>query len=125
MDLWMGGMDGLRVLLQRILNPSGQRFTDLKLDQYLRLMPVPARVLTSQGPLVAYLDDAQDYFGGDVPTQMIRTTIYAPNHEYNELTAVCLLCHCLLTQFFGEVRPLLDIFSRSAHGGCDFAKDFK
>lgn len=49
----MGGMDDLSFLLQRILNPSGQRLTDLMLDQNLRLMSIPAHVLTSQGPLAA------------------------------------------------------------------------
>lgn len=46
------------------------------------------------------MDDAQNIFGGNMRTQMIGKTIYAPTHEYNELTAICILCHYLLKYLF-------------------------
>lgn len=106
---WMGGMVGLRFLLQRIINPLGQRLKDLELDRDLRLMPLHAHVLTNYGNLVGSLDDAQESFGGDIRTQVIGTTICALAHEYDALTAVRLFCRYLLPYLFGEANPLLDI----------------
>lgn len=106
---WMGGMDGLRFLLQRIMNPLSQRLKALELDRDLRLMPLHAHILTSYGHLVGSLDDAQESFGGDIRTQVIGTTICALAHEYDPLTAVRLFCRYLLPYLFGEANPLLDL----------------
>ena len=106
---WMGGTDGLRFLLQRILNPFGQRLKILELDQNLRLMPFQGHVLTSHGPLVAHLNDAQESFGGDIRTQVIGTTLCALAHECQILTAVRLFCRFLLPFLFGEASLLIDV----------------
>lgn len=104
---WMGGVDGLRYLLQRVLNPFGERLKSLELDRNLRLMPLQAHVLTSQGPLVAHLDDAQESFGGDIRTQVIGMTICALAHECSELTAVRLFTQYLLPYLFGDEHTSL------------------
>ncbi|KAL8947034.1 MAG: hypothetical protein Q9222_006640 [Ikaeria aurantiellina] len=106
---WMGGTDGVRYLLQRVMNPFGQRLKSLKLDRRLRLMPSQAYVLTSQGPLVAHLDDASESFGGDIRTQVIGTTVCALAHECEVLEGVRLFCRFLLPYLFGEASPLLDV----------------
>lgn len=106
---WMGGTDGLRFLLQRILNPFGERLKIVELDRNLRLMPLQAHVLTSQGPLVAFLDDARESFGGDIRTQVTGMTICALAHECEDITAVRLFCQYLLPQLFGEASLLLSV----------------
>lgn len=106
---WMGGTDGLRFLLQRIWNPFGQRLKTLELDQNLHLMPVQGYVLTSHGPLIAHLDDAEESFGGDRRTQVIGTTVCALAHECSAITAVRLFCQFLLPYLFGEANLLIDV----------------
>ncbi|KAL8790915.1 MAG: hypothetical protein Q9213_000340 [Squamulea squamosa] len=106
---WMGGTDGLRLLLERILNPFGKRLKELKLDRNLHLMPSQGHVLTSLGPLVAHINDAQGSFGGDIRTQVIGTTLCALAHECEVLQAVRLFCRFLLPYLFGAPSPLLGV----------------
>ena len=105
---WIGGTDGLRYLLDRIRNTFDQRLRDLKLDRQLRLQPFKGLVLTSHGPLVAHIDDAQASFGGDIRTQVIGTTLCALAHELDIVTAVRLFRQSLMPYLFGEKTPLLD-----------------
>ena len=105
---WLGGTEGLRFLLDRIRNPLGKRLHDLKLDQQLRLQPFRGLVLTSRGPLVAHMDDAQDSFGGDTRTQVIGTTLCALAHEFDTVTAANLFRRSLMPYLFEEKAPLLD-----------------
>ena len=65
---WTGRTEGLRFMLERIPNALERRLKELRLDRNLRLMPFQGHVLTSHGPLVAHMDDAQDSFGGDIRT---------------------------------------------------------
>ena len=105
---WMGGTEGLRFLLDRIRNPLGKRPQELELDQQLRLQPFRGLVLTSRGPLVAHMDDAQESFGGDTRTQVIGTTLCALAHEFDIVTAANLFRNSLMPYLFGEKTPLLD-----------------
>ena len=106
---WMGGTEGLRFLLDRIRNPLGKRLQELELDQQLRLQPFRGLVLTSRGPLVAHMDDAQESFGGDTCTQVIGTTLCALAHEFDIVTAANLFRNSLITprNGLGRVRTFL------------------
>lgn len=105
---WMGGTEGLRSVLDCIRNPLGRRLHDLKLDKQLRLQPFRGLVLTSHGPLVAHMDDAQGSFGSDIRTQVIGTTLCALAHEFDIVTAANLFRQFLMPYLFGENTPLLD-----------------
>ena len=98
----------MRFLLDRIRNPLGKRLQELELDQQLRLQPFRGLVLTSRGPLVAHMDDAQESFGGDTRTQVIGTTLCALAHEFDIVTAANLFRNSLMPYLFGEKTPLLD-----------------
>lgn len=105
---WLGGTEGLRYVLDRIKNSLGKRLRDLKLDKQLRLQPFRGLVLTSQGPLMAHMDDAESSFGGDIRTQVIGTTLCALAHEFDIITAANLFRQSLMPYLFGENTALLD-----------------
>ncbi|KAI4220286.1 MAG: hypothetical protein L6R36_007728 [Xanthoria steineri] len=82
------------------MNPFNQRLKDLELDRDLRLMPLPAHVLTSYAYLMGSLDDAQESFGGDIRRQLMNTL---------RLQLFACSCRYLLPYLSGEANPLLDI----------------
>ncbi|KAL8757670.1 MAG: hypothetical protein Q9199_002051 [Rusavskia elegans] len=105
---WMGGMDNVMAFFTKIKNPFGRRIQQLKLDQSLRLLPCRAYVLTSHGPILASIDDAEGAFGADIRTQVIGSTICALAHLCEPLTAAQLFCRFFLPYYFGESNPLAD-----------------
>ncbi|MCJ1360727.1 MAG: hypothetical protein MMC33_010736 [Icmadophila ericetorum] len=105
---WMGGTEGLRFLLDCLPNSFGHRLKDLKLDQQLRLQPFKGLVLTSRGPQVVHMDDAQESFGGDTRTQVIGTTLCALAHELDIVTAARLFRQSLMPYVFEKKTALLD-----------------
>ena len=119
---WMGGTEGLHFLLNHIRNPLSKRIQDLKLDRQLRLQPFRGLVLTSRGPLVAHMDDAQESFGGDTRTQVIGTTLCALAHEFDNVTAANLFRYSLMPYLFGEKTPLLDALQSQLLEGSTFKK---
>ena len=62
---WLGGLDGARLLLSKISNSFSKKIKDLELDKSLRLLPVNAHVLTSDGHLICSIANTADAFGGD------------------------------------------------------------
>ena len=80
MDRRLGQHPVSTVVVENISNPLSANIQKLKLDTNLQLKPVHALIITRDGPLSMYIENAQESFGRDPPTQVIGLTICALAH---------------------------------------------
>jgi hypothetical protein len=105
---WLGGLETIRFMLNKVPNPFTQRLAQLRLQDDLRLSGVSAYVLTGHGPLPFSADDSEESFGGDSRIQVIGLTLCALVHECGSDAAYDLFMERLVPRLFDGTNGLTD-----------------
>lgn len=105
---WLGGMDGVGLLISKIPSAFSRKPQELQLEKNLQLLPVASCVLIGTGLVLANIDNAHESFGGDIRTQIIGSTICAIAHECSPEIAVELFADHLMPHLFDVFGALGD-----------------
>lgn len=108
---WLGGLEGVRNVLQSLHLSLEQRFRSDKafsLSNKVSTLPFTGVLLTGTGPVPYVIDSDSGMFGGHYTMQLIGLTVCAIAHECEGSCTIHLFMKCMAPAMFHTTDMALD-----------------